>query len=61
MLGTDDEADVSDETDGRDKKQSEKRSPWVSGLVFVMGQSYVLSLIAMMVCGLLPIVNDDFI
>ncbi|XP_060599283.1 piezo-type mechanosensitive ion channel component 2-like isoform X3 [Ruditapes philippinarum] len=48
MLGTDDEADVSDETDGRDKKQSEKRSPWVSALVFVMGQSYVLSLIAMM-------------
>ena len=50
MLATDDEVDATDDTDGRDKKQSEKRSPWVSALVYVMGQSYVLSLIAMMVC-----------
>ncbi|XP_053400970.1 piezo-type mechanosensitive ion channel component 2-like isoform X3 [Mercenaria mercenaria] len=48
MLATDDEVEGGDEVDRPEKKTSEKRSPWVSALVYVMGQSYVLSLIAMM-------------
>lgn len=51
MLVTDDELDGMEETDRpAKKKKSDKRSGWVSAMVFIMRQSYVLSLIAMMVC-----------
>lgn len=56
MLVTDDELDGIEETDHPDgpakkkKKKGDKRTGWVSAMVFIMRQSYVLSLIAMMVC-----------
>ena len=50
MLVTDDEMDAADGTDSPTKQiNRDKRSGWVSALVFIMRQSYVLSLIAMMV------------
>lgn len=50
MLAADDQPESSEETDHLQKERNDKRAGWVSALVYIMRQSYVLSLIAMMVC-----------